>query len=76
VDIFSKKLWIFPFKHNSASECAKAFETVIKDSPNLKTCHTDNGSEFKDEFDLLLKTHKIHHHWGKSHTLQGQGQIE
>jgi hypothetical protein len=65
IDIFSKKLWIFPLKHNSTIECAKAFEIVIKNYSNLKTCHTNNGSKFKEFFDELLKKYKIIHHWEK-----------
>ena len=77
IDIFSKKLWVFPLKHNSAAECAQAFKKVINDCfPSLKTVHTDNGSEFKNEFDKLLKDNNISHHWGKAHVPQGQGQIE
>lgn len=76
IDIFSKKLWIFPLKNNSATDCARAFRNVLNDCPNLKTVHTDNGSEFKFQFDNLLRTYNIVHHFGKSHVPQGQGQIE
>jgi hypothetical protein len=72
VDIFSKKAWIFPFKHNSASKIALAFKTVIFNCLNLKTIHTDNGSEFMTEFDKLIKDNKLIHHFGCSYTSQGQ----
>jgi hypothetical protein len=42
-------------KHNTAKECSDSFKKVIDDCPNLKTVHTDNGSEFKEKFDDLLK---------------------
>ena len=62
INIFSKKLLVFPLKHNSVAECAQAFKKVVNDSSSsLKTVHTNNNSEFMNEFDNLLKKNNILH---------------
>jgi transposase InsO family protein len=67
---------IFLLKYNLAAECKITFQKVLKDCPNLKTIYTDNISEFLELFHELIISSGIIHHFGRSHTSQGQKQIK
>ena len=62
IDIYSRYGWCIPIKTKSANDTKSAFQKILegKTMP-IETITTDNGSEWKGEFGVLLKKHNIYH---------------
>ena len=88
IDVMTKYLWAFPMT-STKSETAweKAKETIMKEhqifkdiykggaSPQFRV-HTDNGSEFKKDFDEGLASLNITHVFGYPYHPWSQGVVE
>ena len=63
IDTFSKYGWIIPLKDKKPKTVVEAFKTILSKEGKLKRkpekLWTDKGTEFKKEFNDLLKTYNI-----------------
>lgn len=79
IDHFSKYAWVMALKDNTALSTATAMIEILKSLPKdlwpIKV-QSDNGTEFKGQFEALLKSHKIVHSHSYAYTPHAQGCIE
>jgi transposase InsO family protein len=67
IDNFSRYLWAYPLKRKTSLETASRLEEFLTDidtnwylGPHpIKFINQDNGSEFKDEFETILRNRNI-----------------
>ena len=67
IDNFSRYLWAYPLKRKTSLETASRLEEFLNDidtnwylGPHpIKFINQDNGSEFKDEFETILRNRNI-----------------
>ena len=78
IDCFSKYAWVAPLRSKSASSVAAAMETIFKDNDSKapSVLQTDNGGEFQDEFELLLRRWGVSHARSRPYNPQANGQVE
>lgn len=76
IDILSKYLWVKILNNKEASTVTRAMRTYLGSHPKPSVVQTDNGSEFQDEFNLLMKTYKIKHIKSKPFSPTSQGIVE
>lgn len=77
IDVFSRKLWIEPLKNQTSSNVRDAFIRII-DRTNItpKYLISDNGSEFKADFELYCKEHDIKQRFNRAYSPQANGIVE
>lgn len=69
VDCVSRKRRLVGYGTKTAKNAEQFLEQVIGAFPfKIKAIVTDNGSEFKKEFDIACKTKKIPHYWTEPDT--------
>lgn len=59
IDINSRKAYARPLKQKTGAEVKKAFEEIIEEAGGMKVVGMDGGSEFKGDFQAMLKKHGI-----------------
>jgi hypothetical protein len=60
-DIFSRKLYAHALKSKSQEVCQQAFEAIVRRAGLPDQLDTDNGHEFKGQFQDYLEEENIHH---------------
>ena len=79
IDHFSKYAWTAALTTKEAKKTALCLKEILDTiGPNSwpLIIQTDNGTEFKGEFDRLLTDRRIKHHWSYAYAPQSQGAIE
>ena len=61
IDSFSKHLAVIPLRGKSSRETAAALDEVLQRLGLSATCLTDEGGEFRAEFEARLKYYEIEH---------------
>ena len=62
VDGYSRFCWVEPMLSHSAEETTTAFKKILRDSQTIPAIVvTDNGKEFRGEFEQLLRDNEIFH---------------
>ena len=60
-DLFSRVLFAHALKNKDQETCRDAFESIVRRASRPDILDTDNGNEFKGEFQDYLNDEKIHH---------------
>ena len=60
-DLFSRVLFAHALKNKDQETCRDAFESIVRRAGLPDRLDTDNGNEFKGEFQDYLIDEKIHH---------------
>ena len=60
-DIFSRVIFVHALKSKSQEVCQQAFESIVRKAGLPDQLATDNGNEFKGDFQQYLEEEKIHH---------------
>jgi hypothetical protein len=70
IDVFSRKVWLYPLKKKEAIYTTDALKYCIEKEAKVqpKIIQSDNGGEFLSEFDDYLKENNIYHHKNDSHS--------
>ncbi len=79
IDHFSKYAWVKALQDNTATSVATAMGQILDSLPkHLKPrkIQSDNGIEFKGEFETLMRALKIQHSHSYAYTPHAQGCIE
>src|SRR5579883_3406941 len=77
IDITSRKAFAYPFKTTKSKEIANLFRQFLQDNKEkVKRLTTDNGSEFKGEFSMLMKEKNIKHYMNEPGDHYKMGKIE
>jgi hypothetical protein len=68
IDCFSKKAYARVLRNKTATEVARAFQSILKESgTSPKFLHTDRGTEFLAKtFQKVIENHQIHHYFTHS----------
>ena len=71
-DLFSGKIWAEPMVKKTAQSTAKAMQKILDESgPPIESIRTDYGSEFKQQYQSLLKKQNIKHKFTESQQKAG-----
>lgn len=77
IDAYSRHVWLQRLKYKTALECSRAFRGIIERAGVApKALLSDNGLEFKGEFDEALKDLGIAHRNTRSYSAQSNGIAE
>ncbi len=79
VDHFSKYAWVKALKDNTAMSTATAMNEILMSLPpklRPRRVQSDNGTEFKGEFEALLRSLKINQSHSYAYTPHAQGCVE
>ena len=76
LDVFSRYVWLRALPRKSSKAVTKAVETIYEEHGPPKTVQSDNGGEFKGEFDRYLDHHGIDHARSRAYNPQAQGKVE
>lgn len=76
VDCFSKFAWVVAVRNKEAATVAAAMETIFAANGAPKIVQTDNGGEFKQEFEQLLLRFEVTIVHTRPYNPQANGQIE
>lgn len=76
MDHFSKHMWAYGLREKDAKHVSMLFRHVLDDISHVHVVHSDNGGEFRGEFDELLEENGIKHVRSKPYTPQSHGLIE
>ncbi len=82
IDLFTKFAWVRPIPSKHAARTVVALQSILDDADTKKngelpgTIQTDNGTEFKAEFDALLIEKGIKHVMSQPYNPSTQGQVE
>jgi hypothetical protein len=69
VDLFSRKLWIRKIKNKTPINVKNAFISIYEETGVLPdTITSDNGGEFKGEFNEWVKSKGIKHHFNTTYS--------
>jgi hypothetical protein len=60
-DIFSRVLFAHALKNKDQETCRQAFESIVRQAGSPDRLDTDNGHEFRGEFQDYLNEEKIYH---------------
>ena len=60
-DIFSRVLFAHALKNKDQETCRQAFESIVRQAGIPDRLDTDNGHEFRGQFEDYLDEEKIHH---------------
>eukprot|EP00732_Lithocolla_globosa_P000973 Lithocolla_globosa_v1_NODE_403_length_4161_cov_23.135899.p1 type:complete len:426 gc:universal NODE_403_length_4161_cov_23.135899:3180-1903(-) len=76
IDILSKYVWVKILNNKEGSTVSRAMMTYLGSHPKPTIVQTDLGSEFRDDFDLVLKTFGVKHVRSRPFTPTSQGIVE
>jgi len=77
IDLFTKYAWVQPMTTKHAPNSTAAIQAIFdKSDTHPSALQTDNGGEFKAEFDELLRELGISHVFTSAYLPQSNGQVE
>jgi len=76
VDLFSKYAWVYPLKRYTSSQVATAISHIFNTVGIPSILQTDNGVEFLDAVQILLRKYSVKHVRSLPYKSQSQGAIE
>ena len=77
IDTFSRFCYVEALKQKTSENCAKALQTITSRNDVLpKAVLTDNGTEFKAEFNIWLDENNIKHRETRTYSPQANGIVE
>lgn len=76
VDIFSRKLWVFPVRNATPEESVRAFEDFLRKGIKISFLTVDNGTEWLGSFPAWCERHSIKLNNTRAHSPWSNGVIE
>ena len=70
MDLFSGYTWFKPIKHKEPGDVLHAFQAIVAESMDILPVRvlSDNGNEFRGEFEEYLKTNKVKHTFTRTYS--------
>jgi transposase InsO family protein len=76
LDVFSRRLWLRPLSDKKAKTVACAVRNLYMEWSFPKIVQTDQGGEFKSDFDMFCSKHNMKHITSSAYHPQSQGKDE
>jgi len=75
-DIFSRKIWAHALKTKTQEVTQQAFESIVRQAGTPDKLDTDNGNEFKGQFDEYLVDENIQHDVADARTRNARATLD
>ena len=76
LDVFSRRLWLRALSDKKAKTVAREVQNLYREWSFPKVVQTDQGGEFKSDFDKFCNKYKIKHITSRAYHPQSQGKDE